>query len=65
ELAALTSGALLSNQSASVKWSLPPSNVVKVNVDTGFVLAQRKACSRVIIHDADGQILGACSRLTM
>ncbi|MBA0736863.1 hypothetical protein Gogos_010352, partial [Gossypium gossypioides] len=65
ELASLTSGALLSNQSASVKWSLPPSNVVKVNVDVGFVLAQRKACSGVIIHDADGQILGACSRLTM
>ncbi|MBA0709338.1 hypothetical protein Golax_024376 [Gossypium laxum] len=64
ELATLTSGALCSNQSTSVKWPLPPSNVVKVNVDVGFVFAQRKACSGVIIHDAYGQNLGACSRLT-
>ncbi|MBA0680075.1 hypothetical protein Goari_011800 [Gossypium aridum] len=64
ELTTLTSGALCSNQSTSVKWSLPPSNVVKVNVDVGFVFAQRKACSGVIIHDAYGQNLGACSRLT-
>ncbi|MFQ6626608.1 hypothetical protein Gotur_006310, partial [Gossypium turneri] len=64
ELATLTSSALRSNQSTSVKWSLPPSNVVKVNVDVGFVFVQRKACSGVIIHDAYGQNLGACSRLT-
>ncbi|MBA0611015.1 hypothetical protein Godav_011736, partial [Gossypium davidsonii] len=32
--------------------------------DVGFVFAQRKACSGVIIHDAYGQNLGACSRLT-
>lgn len=39
-------------------------NVVKVNVDVGFVLAHKKACLGVIIRDEYGQILGACSQLT-
>lgn len=38
--------------------------LVKVNVDAGFKLNQKKSSSGVIIHDETGNILGACSRIT-
>ncbi|KAH1039587.1 hypothetical protein J1N35_041330 [Gossypium stocksii] len=63
-LSVLATGAFQSILSTIVHWSLSLVNVVKVNVDDGFVLAQRKACSKVIIRDEYGQILGACSWLT-
>ncbi|MBA0660772.1 hypothetical protein Goklo_012739, partial [Gossypium klotzschianum] len=60
----LATSALRSIPSTIVHWSLSPVNVVKVNVDDGFILAQRKVCLEVIIKDEYGQILGACSWLT-
>ncbi|MBA0866724.1 hypothetical protein Goshw_023724, partial [Gossypium schwendimanii] len=64
ELAILATRSLQSISSTIVHWSLSPVNVVKVNVDDGFILAHRKVCSEVIIRDEYGQILGACSWLT-
>lgn len=43
---------------------LPPTSLVKINVDASFSLAQRKTCSRLTIRDEHGQITGACDRLT-
>ncbi|KAK5836422.1 hypothetical protein PVK06_012210 [Gossypium arboreum] len=43
ELAVLGTGALRSIPSTIVHWPLSSVNVAKVNVDDGFVLAQRKA----------------------
>lgn len=64
ELAILATSALRSIPSTIVHWSLSPVNVVKVNVDDGCILAQRKVCLEVITKDEYGQILGACSWLT-
>ncbi|MBA0851056.1 hypothetical protein Goshw_012301, partial [Gossypium schwendimanii] len=47
-----------------VHWSLPLTSLVKTNIGASFSLAQRKGCSRVIIRDEPGQIMGACSCLT-
>ncbi|MBA0791423.1 hypothetical protein Gohar_016002, partial [Gossypium harknessii] len=50
ELAALTTVSLRSNSSAIVKWSLPPSNMVKVNADAnGFPFNSLEGDSRAII----------------
>ncbi|PPR82615.1 hypothetical protein GOBAR_AA38098 [Gossypium barbadense] len=46
------------------RWYPPPWDFVKVNVDTGFQLGQKKASSGVVIRDENGQILGAYSRTT-
>ncbi|MBA0786429.1 hypothetical protein Gotri_026017 [Gossypium trilobum] len=64
ELAALASGAFQLTPYVTVKWSPPQSEFVKINVDAGFHLAQKKASSGVILRDEIGQILGACSRVT-
>ncbi|MBA0787805.1 hypothetical protein Gotri_027532 [Gossypium trilobum] len=47
-----------------VRWSLPPAGVVKINVDAGFRLNQKKATAGVVIRDENGEILRACCKIT-
>ncbi|PPD97595.1 hypothetical protein GOBAR_DD05379 [Gossypium barbadense] len=47
-----------------VRWSLPPAGVVKINVDAGFRLNQKKAAAGVVIRDENGEILRACCKIT-
>ncbi|KAH1114302.1 hypothetical protein J1N35_007680 [Gossypium stocksii] len=47
-----------------VRWPRQPSSLMKINVDASFSLLQKKACLGIIIRDEQGQIMGACSRLT-
>ncbi|MBA0587178.1 hypothetical protein Gorai_000312 [Gossypium raimondii] len=49
----------------SIRWNPPPILLVKINIDAIFSLQQRKACLRVVIKDASGMIMGACSRVTL
>ncbi|XP_016755365.1 uncharacterized protein [Gossypium hirsutum] len=47
-----------------VRWSLPPTGVVKINVDAGFRLNQKTVAARVVIRDKNEEILGACCKIT-
>lgn len=43
----------------TIRWTLPPSGWVKVNVDVGFFsTAKWKASSEFIIRNEDGNIMG-------
>ncbi|KAG4176000.1 hypothetical protein ERO13_A11G223375v2 [Gossypium hirsutum] len=57
-----TNNGVVSN--IQVRWSLPPAGVVKINVDAGFRLNQKKAATGVVIRDESGEILGACCKIT-
>ncbi|MBA0683993.1 hypothetical protein Goari_025611 [Gossypium aridum] len=48
-----------------VQWSLPPIELVKINVDARFRLNQKTVAAGVVIRDENEKILGAfslCSR---
>ncbi|KAK5775802.1 hypothetical protein PVK06_043744 [Gossypium arboreum] len=64
QLTVLAGGVLQASSNSIARWYPPPWDFVKVNVDTGFQLGQKKASSGVVIRDENGQILGAYSRTT-
>ncbi|MBA0566773.1 hypothetical protein Golob_011558, partial [Gossypium lobatum] len=64
QLTALAGGALRASSNAIVRWYPPPRDFIKVNVDAGFQLGQKKTSSVVVIRDENGQSLEACSRIT-
>ncbi|MBA0721499.1 hypothetical protein Golax_009037, partial [Gossypium laxum] len=64
QLTALASRALRASSNAIVRWYPPPRDFIKVNVDAGFQLGQKKTSSVVVIRDENGQSLEACSRIT-
>ncbi|KAH1073515.1 hypothetical protein J1N35_025843 [Gossypium stocksii] len=64
QLTVLAGGVLQASSNATARWYPPPRDFVKVNVDAGFQLGQKKASSGVVTRYENGQILGACSRTT-
>lgn len=53
----------LPSQSLSI-WTPPPTGIIKINVDVGFQLPQKRACSGVILRNDKGFLMGACCHLT-
>ncbi|KAG8503250.1 hypothetical protein CXB51_001230 [Gossypium anomalum] len=64
EITEVAKGMNQSPQSQIVCWFPPSQSFVKVNVDASFSFSLRKSYSRVSIRDEQGQIMGACSRVT-
>ncbi|MBA0865624.1 hypothetical protein Goshw_013892 [Gossypium schwendimanii] len=42
-----------------IHWNPPPSNWVKMNVDTGFSVAKQLATSGFVIKNEEGLIVGS------
>lgn len=49
---------------SGIYFEAPSQGLLKVNVDAGFILEKRIACSGVVIRNEKGDIMGACCRLT-
>ena len=45
-----------------MKWKPPSLNQYKINVDDAMLKEQCKAGVGILIRDAEGQLIGACSR---
>ncbi|MBA0815809.1 hypothetical protein Gohar_000541, partial [Gossypium harknessii] len=46
------------------RWSSPPAGLVKINVDAGFKLNQKKDAAGVVIRDENREIIGAWCKIT-
>jgi hypothetical protein len=44
------------------QWQPPPTNVVKINFDGGFLAAEMRGSTRAILRDANGAFLGASAK---
>ncbi|KAK9023797.1 hypothetical protein V6N11_003995 [Hibiscus sabdariffa] len=47
----------------SDQWQPPPLEMMKINFNASFSIANKRSCSGVVIRDASGQLLGSCSTI--